>query len=1086
MVNTVRNSNFKNLLLTISFSLALVFAGLTAEAASLGKINVLSNLGQPLTAEIALLPANPEELAAIKASIASKEAYAEQGVARADSLSDITISVATLADGQSVLRLTSTAPISQPATDVLVQVDWGTGSLTRLYTLVLAPAPSESAPAAVNVPAVPAEQAAAETAPEVTGEALPDDVAEESTIDEDLTAEVPLADEAEPELPAPDEQVATEDEQEQDDLTAYVPMEGEMGYMVKDEDPASTADEFTPGDEGFTPGGEEYAQQPVESTEELPPVDGGEPAMDNIAPTEDATLSDDLTAEIPMEEMPAENPIVGQPIKSDYAVAKGDTLRNIALQMGQPDVSLEQMMVGLYRANPQAFTNNDMNRLKKGQIMRAPTAEELSAIDQASAEKELQAHVKNWNAYRNKVSGMVAKSAPAKDDNQPSSKVSGKITSVRDQSEAGGPRDVVKLSSGIPGAASKGKQSKAAMQEQLVANQKALAESNERIALLEKQLKDAQQLLALRDQAAAADKAGAGGNAATKSGSGPQTSMDQLLKDPKIVPKAAGVMAVLFALWLLLHRKKENKAKKADAPTSAVNESAAPAGSELTRSEVVPVVPEEAASPQVAAEEVSAIDLVQEMQQAMQAADSSETASKEQRDMAEAMQDASVEAAEPSWADAGLPLPDETTTQETAEEAEPSWADAGLPLPEEPEPSWADAGLPLPEESATQETEKEAEPSWADAGLPLPEEPEPSWADAGLPLPEEEVPTNATPEVVAQQEPEADDEVLSLLDVETLMPEEFEPRVETIEEPEVVAEPANPAPVEMTMPEVAPDTDISGEAFDMDAIFDSDEALADMLEDMPEPTKSTEADETASASTEEAAEDEMVAAAMEDGNVDAENQFELDDVFGDAAAQVKETPAVAETAEEEVMVLDDFDDLLPEDAGEEEAATPAAEADDHSKALAAAFDESATKDLQDLDFGFDVDLGEVNEDAPVTKAVARASEPEAVASESTVESTAPKKAADKKPAAKKPAAKKSKKVAVEDIDLDVAGTNTPDVATVTKDPGESAEIDTMLDLVTAYIDMSDEEGARDLLKEILEKGGPEQKAKAQKMLDDLG
>ncbi len=57
-----------------------VFVGTHAEAASLGKINVLSNLGQPLTAEITLLPANPEELAAIKASIASKEAYAEQGV----------------------------------------------------------------------------------------------------------------------------------------------------------------------------------------------------------------------------------------------------------------------------------------------------------------------------------------------------------------------------------------------------------------------------------------------------------------------------------------------------------------------------------------------------------------------------------------------------------------------------------------------------------------------------------------------------------------------------------------------------------------------------------------------------------------------------------------------------------------------------------------------------------------------------------------------------------------------------------------------------------------------------------------------
>ena len=338
------------------------------------------------------------------------------------------------------------------------------------------------------------------------------------------------------------------------------------------------------------------------------------------------------------------------------------------------------------------------------------------------------------------------------------------------------------------------------------------------------------------------------------------------------------------------------------------------------------------------------------------------------------------------------------------------------------------------------------------------------------------MPAKVMPEVIAEQGSEPDDEVLSLMDVETLMPEEFEPQTETIETPEVVAEPATPAPVEKTPPEVAPDIDISGEAFDLDDVFDSDEALAEMLSDQPEQAK---ADEAVSATTEEAAEDEMVAAAMEGGNVDAENQFELDDVFGDAAAQVKETPEVAETAEEDVLGLDDLADLLPEDAGEE---TPATAPDDHSEALAAAFDESATKDLQDLDFGFDVDLGEVNEDAQVTKAVASVSEPGDIASESVE----PKKAAAKKTAAKKPAANKTKKVAVEDIDLDVAGTSTPDAATVTNEPGESAEIDTMLDLVTAYIDMSDEEGARELLKEILEKGGPEQKAKAQKMLEDLG
>jgi pilus assembly protein FimV len=1065
MVNTARNSNFKHLLLTISIASALVFSGLSAEAATLGKINVLSNLGQPLNAEIALLPATPEELAAIKASIASKDVFAEQGVTRSDVLSDVQIGVATLPDGQSVLRLTSTAPISQPATDVLVQVDWGSGSLTRLYTVVLAPAPAESAAAAVAAPVVPDTPAApaAEAPSDATSEALPDDVSED-TLNDDLTAEMPLP---EDELPAPDEQATEEDtqQQDQDDLTQYVPMDGEMGYMTKDDDAAPATEESAAAPEATPPTtpDESNAEAAAPAGDELPPV---ESTMEDIPPTDDVALNDDLTAEIPMEETPAETPIVGEPIKSEYAVSKGDTLRNIAIEMGQPNVSLEQMMVGLYQANPQAFDNNDMNRLKKGRIMRAPTAEELSAIDQASAEKEVQAHVKNWNAYRNKVAGMAAKSAPAKDDNQSSSKVSGKITSVRDQSETSGPRDVVKLSSGSPGTgAGGGKQTKAQMQEQLVANQKALTESNERIALLQKQLDDAQKLLALHDQAAAADKAGAGGKDAAKTGNGMQTSMDQLLKDPKIVPKAAGLLAVLIALWLLLRRKKDTKAKKAEAPTSAAAESVALADSELTGSETATV---ETVAPEKVTEEVSATDLVQEMQQAMQAADASPSTSTSEQEMVEAMQAASAaEDAEPSWADAGLPLPEEPAAPEV-EEAEPSWADAGLPLPEEPaevEPSWADAGLPLPEEPAAPEVE-EAEPSWADAGLPLPEE-----EVVAKPAPEAIVESMVEPMPDPVAEPEVDEEVLSMDDVEMLMPEEFEP-TESIAEPVVEQKPEPvAASMEAAVQEVAPDTDISGEAFDMDAVFDSDEALADMLADMPEQTAT---DDTASAMKEEAAMDEMVAAAMEEGDVDAEDQFDLDDVFGEAAAQAAEAPKEAEATEESLA------DLLPVEDNE---AAPEVAADDHSEALAAAFDESATKDLQDLDFGFDVDLGEVNENAPVTKAVAA----EVVAPEEP----APKKVAAKKPAAKKSAAKKTKKVEVEDIDLDVTGADSQAAAAVSDEAGpaasaESAEIDTMLDLVTAYIDMSDEEGARDLLKDILEKGGPEQKAKAQKMLDDLG
>lgn len=50
---------------------------------------------------------------------------------------------------------------------------------------------------------------------------------------------------------------------------------------------------------------------------------------------------------------------------------------------------------------------------------------------------------------------------------------------------------------------------------------------------------------------------------------------------------------------------------------------------------------------------------------------------------------------------------------------------------------------------------------------------------------------------------------------------------------------------------------------------------------------------------------------------------------------------------------------------------------------------------------------------------------------------------------------------------------------------ESSDVDTKLDLVTAYMDMGDTEGARELLEEVLQEGGPQQRERAKKMLDSL-
>ena len=50
---------------------------------------------------------------------------------------------------------------------------------------------------------------------------------------------------------------------------------------------------------------------------------------------------------------------------------------------------------------------------------------------------------------------------------------------------------------------------------------------------------------------------------------------------------------------------------------------------------------------------------------------------------------------------------------------------------------------------------------------------------------------------------------------------------------------------------------------------------------------------------------------------------------------------------------------------------------------------------------------------------------------------------------------------------------------------DSPDVDVKLDLVAAYIDMGDKEGARELLAEIIKEGGAKQKLRAQELLDSI-
>ena len=346
-----------------------------ADAAGLGKLSVLSSLGQPLNAEIELVAVEKDELTTLAARLASPDAYKQANLQYGPALVGLRLSIEKRPDGRPYIKATTSRPVNEPFIDIMVELSWASGRITREYTALIDPPGYGTAAAAAPAPA---------TLPEA---------------------------------------------------------------------------------------------RPI-TTPETPPVAA----------------------------VPAERPAVAAPTAmggKDYGpIKRGETLYKIADSIKPDGVTLEQMLVGLYRSNPSAFEKN-MNRMKTGKILRVPEKEELAAMPQREAAKEIRVQAADWNAYRRKLADAAATAPESR------AAASGKITTrVEDQAAAGGAKDVVRLSKGEPpkGAKGTGKPGDRlrTLEEEAIAREKALTEANERIAQLEKNIQDMQRLLAIKSPGMAA------------------------------------------------------------------------------------------------------------------------------------------------------------------------------------------------------------------------------------------------------------------------------------------------------------------------------------------------------------------------------------------------------------------------------------------------------------------------------------------------------------------------------------------------------------------------------------------------------
>ena len=208
-------------------------------------------------------------------------------------------------------------------------------------------------------------------------------------------------------------------------------------------------------------------------------------------------------------------------------VKANDTLWSIAERV-RPSRSLtpQQVMVALLRANPDAFYDNNVNRLKKGYVLRLDNPSMIAAINRAEAVREISRQNRAWRDY--------LKQAARSAHQRPSA-----ATSMQAARAVATPEEAhlklvapagkgTKAGGSAPGGVALGKETVAQLRQQLLlAQEQAAAQKQENTDLrkrmddLQGQITSMQRLLSLKDTDMAALQQQMHGGVAAKTPAAP-------------------------------------------------------------------------------------------------------------------------------------------------------------------------------------------------------------------------------------------------------------------------------------------------------------------------------------------------------------------------------------------------------------------------------------------------------------------------------------------------------------------------------------------------------------------------------------
>lgn len=135
------------------------------------------------------------------------------------------------------------------------------------------------------------------------------------------------------------------------------------------------------------------------------------------------------------------------PASSDgtVAVRQGDTAGRIAGNHRAEGVSLDQMLVAMVRANPEAFIGGNVNRIKAGAVLQIPSQDDALATPAGEARKIVAVQSSDFNAFRRKL----AQAAPAAQQAAAERSASGSVqTRMDDTSASAAAPDKLTLSKG--------------------------------------------------------------------------------------------------------------------------------------------------------------------------------------------------------------------------------------------------------------------------------------------------------------------------------------------------------------------------------------------------------------------------------------------------------------------------------------------------------------------------------------------------------------------------------------------------------------------------------------------------------------